>query len=418
MATTEQRAEQRARKKALAALRAFDLEQGKVYVGEWNAPVEVIQQVGLSEKAIKKLQNDRARLLVAKLPHLLKVIRPAKAVKVHTPALEFAHVLPVFDSVICDWLTISHSLRFPHPPINDGQILKLNRDGSREWTSECWQTLKCPSSDTSLRIKCDGDKFMMTGNIGRFGETDNLNGYTVSQCVARWRKILLEEYPKFNIFEFFGEDFERINTDTGVIESHGTRITRCDLAGNLYTDNFAALSAQCMTHKVNRIQPRMGKYGPQWGYDAKRANWLKAKLYDKSCELAGRRVPASGETVARFEVQLGSEILKRKGLSVANGWKENDMENVIFAQFSDQVFKGQTTAENWMDIPPRLRCYAICWRDGVPVRNQTNSERSCRRVLLLLREYGIDASQPCNIVTLTQRIEVVKVQPLQARRFA
>jgi hypothetical protein len=35
-----------------------------------------------------------------------------------------------------------------------------------------------------------------------------------------------------------------------------------------------------------------------------------------------------------------------------------------------------------------------------------------------LKAYGVDCSMPCNITTLTRRIEVVKVEPLPARRVA
>jgi hypothetical protein len=413
----EKMAARATRQKALAALLADDLLMGRVYVGEWNAPEEIVIQAGYSEKEVKRLQNQRARDLCAEYPHLLQVIKPKKPlrVKVLEPV---SSALPVFDSVICDWLTISHPLRLPHPPINDGQILKINRNGTREWITECWQTLNCPSSDTSLRIKCDGDKFLMTGNIGRFGETDNLLGLTVTECIAKWRKILTENYPFFNVFEFFGADFEKVDPDTGLIETFGTRITRCDLAGNFYTDNYAALCAQLMTHKINRLAPRVGKYGPTWGYESQRGNWFRGKLYDKLCELSGRRTPASGETTARFEVQLGSELLKRQGLNVANGWKDKDMDNVIFAEFSNQVFKDQAKASTWTDLPPHLRTYAVMWREGIPLRNQCKSNTTFYRVLAQLREYGIDASQPCNIVTLTQRIEVIKVMPLPARRVA
>jgi hypothetical protein len=173
-----------------------------------------------------------------------------------------------------------------------------------------------------------------------------------------------------------------------------------------------------MTHKINKLTPRAGKYGATWGYDSKRGNWFRGKIYDKTCELEGRRSPASGATVARFEIQLGSELLKRKGVHTINGWKGGDMENVIYAQFSKQIFKDQALASNWMDIPPRIRQYAILWREGVPIRNQTNSDDSCRRILRRLRAYGLDASQPCNITTLTRRIEVVKVMPMQSRRLA
>jgi len=369
-------------------------------------------------KAVSRLRKKVAAMVEAAKDCLPPVLPKYAKDLTEAPALPPSDV--VFNSVICDWLTISHPLRKAHPVVNDGQILRIMPDGTTVWTTECWKTLKCASSDTSLRIKCDGEKVMMTGNIGRFGQTDNLNGHTVVECIELWRQLLATYFP--GITDFFGADFQMVNRATGEVQLSGTRITRCDLAGNFYTDNFASLTQMLMTRKLGQRPPRAGKFGPMWGYDSKRANWLKAKVYDKSCELEGRRTPATGATTARFEVQLGSEILKRKGLHIADGWKnwtkEKDMENVTFLEFSNQVFRDQATAESWLDIPPRLRQYAVLWRDGTPLRNQCKSEATFYRVRKALLMHGIDASQPCNVMTLVRRIEVVKVLPLPARRVA
>lgn len=375
-------------------------------------------EMALSPRERKAAERARKKAIEAVYPPLLRSLVPEKVFGgVALASLPVPEEIPVFDSVICDWLTISHPLVAFHPIINDGQIMRINKDGSREWETECWETLRCASSDTSLRIKCDGQKVMMTGNIGRFGQVDNMHGFTVSQCIEKWRVLLAEYFP--NIEGFFGKDMPAVNRLTGEIELTGTRITRCDLAGNFFTDNFSRLSATLMTRKLGQRAPRMGKFGPMWGYDSKRANWLKAKVYDKDCEILGRRTPAAGETTARFEVQLGSEYLKRHGLAIADGWnKEKDMENIIYAEFSNQVFREQATAESWLSIPPRIRQYAVLWRDGQSLRSQCKSDATYYRIRKQLMEHGIDASQPCNVVTLLRRVEVVKVMPLPARRIA
>ena len=389
--TPEQLKAHRARQKAFKALAAFVADRGTVRESCWSLVEDVPVYVPLSDKQRKAAQRDRARALLATsesvpLLHRLKLANALDSV--YVPPVEDDQPVPVFDSVICDWLTITHPLREYYPPVNDGQILRVKKDGTYDWTTECWETLKCPSSDTSLRIKCDGHKIMMTGNIGRFGQSDNLNGFTVSECIDKWRAVLadyfracvipktnattglvtLERFPAIDLSHFFGADLEMLNRATGEIEMMGSRITRCDLAGNFYTDNFAALTAMLMTRKLGQRAPRAGKFGPMWGYDSKRSNWLKAKVYDKTCELEGRRTPAAGATTARFEVQLGSEILKRRELHTLAKWKGLEMENVIFHEFSKDIFKEQATAENWSNIPSRIRHYAICWRDGVPLR--------------------------------------------------
>ena len=315
-----------------------------------------------------------------------------------------------FDSVMCDWLTISHRFHFEHERgqvVNGGKIMRIDADGVIDWEQACWENLRCPSSDTSLRIRCDGEKLQMTGNIGRWMRDDNLQGLTVAQCVGLWRDFLAARGmlpPLFGTRRVYGD--------------HGTSITRVDLAANLWTDNFSALTQSAMSQRIGQKPARAGKYGAMWGYEAKRGNWVKAKLYDKTCEMEGRRTPAAGATVARFEVQLGGEKLKRHGWDVVEKWEgESDMENVIYKEFADQVFRQQAMAESWNDIPIRIRQYAVLWRDGQDVRGQC-SKTTFYRVRNQLLEHGLDIAQPCNIVSLTRRIVEVKVMPLQSRRAA
>lgn len=316
-----------------------------------------------------------------------------------------------FDSVMCDWLTISHRFHTEDEPgmvVNGGKIMRIDADGVIDWEQVCWENLRCPTSDTSLRIRCDGVKMQMTGNIGRWMQEDNLQGLTVMQCVDLWAKFLSSRGILPPLF----------GTRPAVGDS-GTFITRVDLAANMWTDNFSALTQTAMSQRIGQKPARAGKYGAMWGYEAKRGNWVKAKLYDKTCELEGRRTPASGATVARFEVQLGGEKLKRLGLDSVNKWKEeNDMENVTYKEFADQVFRQQTMAESWSDIPIRVRQYAVLWRDGVDIRGQFKSPSGFYKVRTKLLEHGLDIAQPCNIVSLTRRIVEVRVMPLQSRRVA
>jgi len=91
---------------------------------------------------------------------------------------------------------------------------------------------------------------------------------------------------------------------------------------------------------------------------------------------------------------------------------------VNFFEATTSLTPGEATVNNWADIPARIRTYAIQWREGTPIRNQCNSDATYYRVMKQLREHGLDCSKPCNVMTLVQRIEVVKVQPLPSRRAA
>lgn len=315
-----------------------------------------------------------------------------------------------FPSVSCDWLTISHRLDEPIKQLSSGRTLKLDRDGVINWESLDWEKLYCPSSDTSLRIRCDGNKLQMTGNISRWKQENNLLGLTVQECVEVWAALL----PSLDIhLPMFGTRVRE-----GTVGEGGTTITRVDLAGNMETDNFAALCHCTMNNRIGQKPARAGKYGTIWGYEAKRANWVKAKLYDKTAEMEGRRTPSTGATVARFEVQLGSEFLKREDLDKVSEWKGGgEMEKVIHGRFAEQAFRTAAEVNSWDQIPARLRGIAYAWRDGVCIRNElkkANFYKTRKRLL----EYGIDIAVECNVLAFTAKIREVKVTPIHALRKA
>jgi hypothetical protein len=330
-----------------------------------------------------------------------------------------------FPSISCDWLTISHRVDDPIKPLAGGRTLKLDRDGVIDYEVMDWEKLYCPSSDTSLRIRCDGYKLQMTGNVSRWKQENNLLGLTVVQCVEVWRDLIETldiQVPRFG---------ERVRV--GSAGEGGTYLTRVDLAGNLETENFSALCHALMNQRVGQKVPQSGKYGPTWGYGSKRGNWVKSKLYDKTAEIEGRRTPSTGATVARYEVQLGSEFLKREGLDFVKTWysevhqmtikgleqvyQGGNIERKVHALFADQVFREVVPVNSWEDIPARLRGIAYAWRGGDCLKNEM-SKTAFYRARRHLLEYGIDIAVPCNVLAFTARVREVKCTPIHALRMA
>lgn len=327
-----------------------------------------------------------------------------------------------FDSIACDWLTIRHD----YPALDDtgatgieavnaGKVMKLDRDGCIEFISECWDTVRCPSSDTSIRIKCDGRHLYASGNIGRFQQQDNREGLTIEQCMERWREVLGN--LGFNL-----HGFGQIHK-AGSIHEWGTHITRVDLCSNFEVSDYSAFVQSCMVRRIGQKLPMLGKYGPTWGYDSKRSNWVKAKIYDKTAELQGLRRSLGGATLARFEIQLGNEYLRREKLDNLDNWIWDrhrgaiDMANIIYGKFSDQVFIETTSVHDWADIPPKLRCWAVLWRDGNDIRTELKKSQyyTVRRALL---GYGIDIGAPCNVTALVRASRIVEVTPVNTLRAA
>ncbi|WP_230347204.1 phage/plasmid replication domain-containing protein [Methylobacillus methanolivorans] len=315
-----------------------------------------------------------------------------------------------FNSVICDWLSFRHDFQpyTENPVLEAGKILKIDRNGVIENEIQQWEQIKCSSSDTSIRIKCDGKHIWFQGNIGRFREANNLQGHTLQQCFDKAATFIRAFLP--------GADLRFLGTTVrdGTIGEYGTYLTRVDLAANFHTDEYLQLSNQLASRRIGQRVARIGKYGPTWGYDTKRGQYWKAKLYDKLAELGGLRTPHPKATTARFEVQLGSEYLRQKGLNKLINWK-NDMEKIVYGKFASQAFAENATVETWTDIPTRLRQHAIMWRDGVDPKTYM-SKSAYYRVRAALLEYGVDISSPCNVMNLTQRVRTILVHELDAYR--
>ncbi len=286
--------------------------------------------------------------------------------------------------------------------------MRIDANGEVEWESVNWQQVRCPSSDTSIRVRCDGRVLQASGNIGRFQQPDNVTGVSVVECVERWREVLT--VLGFDVTGFGSRWAE------GTVGEWGTTLTRVDLAGNWQTDSFSALCHALSVRRIGQRLPMAGRYGPTWAYDSKRGNWWKAKVYDKTAEQAGKRRSDGGETLARFEVQLGGEWLKQNGLDQLRQWGE-DMAEIVYGRFSDQVFRDSVSVEQWGDIPPKVRAYAILWRDGVDVRTVLGKSQYYA-VAKRLREFGIDIATPCNVVSLVRRSREVQVHQVCARRAA
>lgn len=316
--------------------------------------------------------------------------------------------------VICDWLSFRHDFDVANPTeiIESGKTLKLKADGSTEWEKQDFTQIKCHSSDTSIRVKCDGNHLWFQGNIGRFQNLDNVQGLNVIQCFEKASTLLRNLYPKIDL-RLLGS-VQR----AGTISEYGTYITRIDLASNFETDNYLLLVQILSSRKIGQRIPRVGKYGPTWGYDTKRGQYWKAKLYDKKAEQDGKRTPYIRDTLARFEIQLGSEYLRQNKLNTLRHWSNTmHTENIIYGKFANQILTEQATAEDWSEYPNRLRQHAILWRDGVDPKSYLKKTQYYKTRSELL-DLGLDISSPCNVMNLVQKIKVITLSYSQTLRRA
>lgn len=316
--------------------------------------------------------------------------------------------------VFCDWLTFRHDFAQDNLqiPIEAARTIKVTADGLIEWEKKDFSQIHCVSSDTSVRIKCDGKHLWFQGNIGRFTELNNLQGINVLDSFNKAKQLINRIYPKIDTSTFGQAAYD------GFDEHRGTVLTRLDLTSNFYTDSYHQLSTYYASRKLNTRLPVMGKYGPTWGYDTKRGQYWKAKMYDKQAELDGKRTPYPNATTARFEVQLGSEYLRQNGLNLITQWGQNmKTENIIYGNFINQLTTESVTAEDWTQFPARLRQVAVLWRDGTDPRSYM-SQSAYYRARSGLLEHGLDISRPCNILNLTRQVKIIEMRQLPSLRRA
>lgn len=336
--------------------------------------------------------------------------------------------------VMCDWLSGVHVFRQEREPLESGRVMKITPDGEIEWQSASWASVECASSDTSLRVKSDGKRLWFSGNVGRFQERDNVRGLTVPECVRKLRAILAQHDVRLWDAEF-GRTFtmprrpESPERETAGVEAsrRGTFLSRVDLAANFRVSCFSDICHMLGSRVIGRHVPIMGRYGPTWGY-GKRSNWWKGKVYDKTAEQEGKRRSAGGETVARFEVQLGAEFLRRRGLDRCEQWiwsGESDdrasgvdrMGQVIWAEFGGQVFRELVPERLWgEEMPFKLRLLAGAWKDGNDLRLALGKSQFYARRKELLA-FGIDIGLPCNVQALKPTVQSVQVEFLPALRY-
>lgn len=310
------------------------------------------------------------------------------------------------EGVCCDWLTVTHLYPEGAESRRSGQTVRMDADGVIEWSSQNWEQIRCESSDTSVRARCDGRVLRLTGNLGRYGRASNVTGYSVAVCADRGRVLL----------ETMGFDTTGYGRSGSVspFGREGTVVTRVDLAGNFEVSDYAGLCHAMSVRKLGRLLPNMGRYGPTWGYGAKRGGWVRAKLYDKAAEQAGKRLPGCGATLARFEVQLGAEWLRRNKLDTVESWgRDDEMGRIIYGHFSGQVFRDSVAVEDWSGMPRHLRSYAVLWRDGVDLRSLV-SKTTYYRVAGQLAEWGFDVTVPCSVQALSRVVRSVEVRQVSA----
>lgn len=340
-------------------------------------------------------------------------------------------------TVFCDWLSIYQVHLGGVNLVNDGHVFSVDQDGEIKWDVP-QKLVYRGSHSTSIRIRSDGFRVSLEGNIGRFNRSDNLFGYSVADCILLANRLLLDfDLPPFTDHKPMplarkGETILpgkvtpislnlRKDNDAG-FQALGAVITRVDLTRNWSTGS-AGNCSQFIRHlqgfKSGRFEPKGYKTtGVAWGEGSK---FWYAKVYDKAAEYF-RQVGKGSKKfdpdlfaymldsgIARHEIELKSRYLKQHNLWRFSLWV-GGMEDRIYALFND-VIDGSAHVDSYLEIPGRAGELAVAWRDGADLKKRLaqNTYYRYRRELL---KFGIDIAVPSNVERLRNRVEVVMLSPL------
>ena len=337
-------------------------------------------------------------------------------------------------TAFCDFLSIYQEHDpLTTPELNSGRVVKLKGtaeaheqvmtivdedgviicDGGLEFTTA--SAIQHEGSfDTSIQIKSEGGRVVVSGNLGRYGRPDNVFGYGVIECVRIANMIL----ANLNLPAFTWGNAQSVVI--GRTMRMDAIITRVDL-----TKNYAAGSpekASRLLHYIGgmHLRNKGGRSydgGVTWGEGSK---YWYAKLYDKYRDLLrNEHAPAQlvewvrGQGLVRFEVSLKSRFLTQKRLQSPASWESEEMGQVVFGEFNGVLSQMSVNVDSFEEIPGRLGEIAIAWRNGVDMKERL-PQRTFYRYRKQLKAYGIDISERCNVSRLPMRVEVIQLS--EARR--
>lgn len=351
---------------------------------------------------------------------------------------------PIGLDVFCDWITIYQDhFGTELPVINDGYVVRYEAGSDFSSvvdfeTGEYKRSLDLSkaeftvsrrmehegSYETKISIRCDGRRVELSGNVGRFGRTDNLFGLGVLETVARANEILAAlGLPPFSSVE---ANFSHAR-DNGFHKSHNAQITRVDLTANFATGSRQAafrvlhwMTGQGTARNSGK-NPKSYGNGVTWNEGSKRHY---EKLYFKADEL-GKHVSEEVKQyceengLLRYEVSLKARELADRGLQSLVGWagtKEGTrMENVIYGKFAEVLSRNQVSVTECQKIPGKLGFIAKSYLNGEnPYEAADIGISTRRRWRAKLREYGIDIAQPIDVTRMQTRIRVIDLQPVCA----
>lgn len=323
--------------------------------------------------------------------------------------------MPVF----IDYLTIRQVHSGGNLPIiNGGRVLRIDSDGEIEYLLDTRHGLE-GSFDSRVEVRCDGHQVEFSGNISRYGRSDNLFGYTFAESIKRINALLASlGLPPFTA----GLPF--IFAEKGLTWS-GAKVSRIDITCNYATGSMQdceALLRNMAGQHVGRQKGSLSVNGATVEY-GRGSKYVYGKLYCKTTELKKHRVKKSGQHVTdevitfceshgviREEFTLKSRFLLQNGLAYLGSITDAKLLEVYNMRTQLQRLEA-VKYENFNDLPKHLRATYVSWKFGYPIELSRAAFYRHRSALLA---YGVDISIPSNVQMLPIRVKTITLTALSA----
>ncbi|WP_047238431.1 phage/plasmid replication domain-containing protein [Chromobacterium subtsugae] len=352
-------------------------------------------------------------------------------------------------SVFVDWITISQ--RHPGrlnpetgevepvlPLVDDGILGKFGRgeDGEysddAEWASQSAKNVT-GSFSTLIRIKSDGYRVTLSGNIGRLDRPDNLFNLSFDATIQRCNQILARfGLPPFTAGErVINQNPSAYDLKHGLLEYWtGACISRLDMTRNYATGSAANAQATVdwlATQSISRVKRgRAGETTVTWGDAGSRKKLI---AYIKYAEMLahphGRKreeIEADPvyqyclqEGVVRLELKAGRLMLRDNLLRYLGDITMEKLTELYDAEVIPLVGRVKTdvTRMELEHLPASVRVTAAAYLRGENVR-ALMSRATFYRHASQLREYGLDIAEPLPTVSkFASVINVIQIHPME-----
>jgi len=316
-----------------------------------------------------------------------------------------------------DWLTISQVHAVELPRIDAGCVYATDGDGVEEWRTT--RAVRHQGShETSIGVRCDGSRVIVSGNLSRFGRPDNLFGFGFFDALAVANRICAH----YGLPEFTAGARGEVSRPAGV--SHiwtGARVSRIDLTANYETgsaDNAHALMQWLGSQHSPRQAGRVLGAGEtvDFGAGSRRQYW---KAYIKHIEMEKRGVAdprvvdwCRDHGIVRFEGTIKSNALTDLGCAFLGdyetGWAMGELVK-LFEEKREIFTRAQRSTDDLDELPRALRGTARDYLAGSDCVRLLGRRTFYRHRAALL-PYGIDISKR-NVLPFAPRIRVIECRP-------